>query len=331
MRILILNTLLILAANIVFAQSPSMQDRRMNQHRKEQLKMLRIWKMTEELDLSENQADKFFPRLRDEDNKIEDLENERQEMFNELNQQAKEGGLDPNELDRKIDKITDIETNIIRKRAEFVKGMDGVLTTDQRAKLMVFRYRFRERMENMMREMRRNRPMQGKRQKNDKVDKMKNVYGIVVIAIMILTLSVGTLAEGKREGCGDDRSMRHEIFMMQHAEKLGLSEEQTEKLKNYLYDMKKKEIASEAEIKIANLDFRKMMMDDASEKDLNKQADKIAKKMADKRKLHISAHMKMKSTLTPEQWKNMKKIMRSGMKKQKHGMKKKMPKLQEIK
>ena len=62
-------------------------------------------------------------------------------------------------LDEKIERISEIEIKILRNRANFIRNMDDLLSTDQRAKLMVFRHRFRDRMENMMREARKNRQM----------------------------------------------------------------------------------------------------------------------------------------------------------------------------
>ena len=70
----------------LFAQRPGGQFDRMKKPRREQIEMLRIWKMTEELDLSEKQAEKFFPKLRNEDKKIEELENQRQKIYRELNE-----------------------------------------------------------------------------------------------------------------------------------------------------------------------------------------------------------------------------------------------------
>ncbi len=146
----------------LFAQRPGGQFDRMNKPRREQIQMLRIWKMTEELALSEKQAEKFFPKLRNEDKKIEELENQRQKIFSELTEDVKKGKIDAKDLDKTIDNLTEIQTNIIQKHAKFIRDMDGILSTNQQAKLIIFRHKFRERMVGMMRDVQRNRMNKGK-------------------------------------------------------------------------------------------------------------------------------------------------------------------------
>ncbi|MCH8306227.1 MAG: hypothetical protein IIB94_14000 [Candidatus Marinimicrobia bacterium] len=158
MKKMILMMIMILAPSILFAQRPGMRGQKMHQ-RREQIEMLRIWKMTQELDLTEEQAGRFFPRLRADDKNIDELEKERQSIFHELHKEAMKGGMSGEKLDEKIERISEIEIKILRNRANFIKNMDDLLSTDQRAKLMVFRHRFRDRMENMMREARKNRQM----------------------------------------------------------------------------------------------------------------------------------------------------------------------------
>ena len=127
--------------------------------RREQIQMLRIWKMTEELDLTEEQAGRFFPRPRKDDKNIDELEMERQSIFRELHKEAMKGGIAEKNHNEKIERRSAIEVKILKNKVEFIRNMDDLLSPDQRAKLMVFRHRFRDRMENMMREARKNRQM----------------------------------------------------------------------------------------------------------------------------------------------------------------------------
>lgn len=158
MKKMLLLTVMTLVPVILFAQPRGMRGQKMLP-RREQIQMLRIWKMTEELELTEKQADKFFPRLRLDDKKIEELDKERQSLFRELHKEAMKGGMDEKVLDEKIERISNIESKILKNRVKFIKDMDNLLSTDQRAKLMVFRHRFRDRMENMMMETRMRRHM----------------------------------------------------------------------------------------------------------------------------------------------------------------------------
>ena len=163
MKKLILFSILLIVPISLFAQPPGSQfDRMRKPPRRQQIEMLRIWKMTEELDLTEQQAEKFFPKLRNEDKKIEELEQQRQKIFRNLHEDVKKGEIDAKELDKTINDLTEIQTDIIQKHARFIRDMDGILYTDQQARLIIFRHRFRERMVDMMRDVQRNRMNKGK-------------------------------------------------------------------------------------------------------------------------------------------------------------------------
>ena len=158
MKKTLLLILFILAPAFLFAQPRGMRGQK-RPPRREQIEILRIWKMAEELDLTEEQAGRFFPRLQADDKNVEELEMERQSIFRELHKEAMEGGMDGKKLDEKIERISVIEVRILRNRVAFIRNLDDLLSPDQRAKLMVFRHRFRGRMENMIREARKNRQM----------------------------------------------------------------------------------------------------------------------------------------------------------------------------
>lgn len=163
MKKLILFGILLIVPISLFAQPPRGQfDGMRKPQRRQQIEMLRIWKMTEELDLTEQQAEKFFPKLRNEDKKIEELEQQRQKIFRNLHEDVKKGEIDAKELDKTINDLTEIQTDIIQKHARFIRDMDGILSTDQQARLIIFRHRFRERMVDMMRDVQRNRMNKGK-------------------------------------------------------------------------------------------------------------------------------------------------------------------------
>ena len=133
-----------------------------------------------------------------------------------------------------------------------------------------------------------------------------NTIAIAVVLLLAVTTGIAQSHDKEHKG---QKQMKQHMPMMSMAKDLNLTDEQKEKIKNLHHDFEKKQIKIDADIEIAELDFRKMMMGDASQKDLNKQADMIANKMAEKRKLHISMQFKMKSNLSGEQWKSWKKQM----------------------
>ncbi len=131
---------------------------------------------------------------------------------------------------------------------------------------------------------------------------------IATAVVLLLAMSTG-IAQSHDSGHKEQKRMKHHMSIMSMADELNLTDKQMEKIKNLHHDFEKKQIKIDADIEIAELDFKKMMMEDASQKDLNKQADMIANKMAEKRKLHINMQFKMKSNLSDEQWASWKKQM----------------------
>ncbi len=129
------------------------------------------------------------------------------------------------------------------------------------------------------------------------------------IAMAVVLLLAVTTGIAQSHDSGHKKQMKHHMSIMSMAKELNLTDKQMEKIKNLHHDFEKKQIKIDADIEIAELDFRKMMMEDASQKDLNKQADVIANKMADKRKLHINMQFKLKGNLSGEQWESWKKQM----------------------
>ncbi len=131
---------------------------------------------------------------------------------------------------------------------------------------------------------------------------------IAIAVVLLLALSTGR-AQSHDSGHKGRKQMKHHMSIMSMAKELNLTDKQMEKIKNLHHDFEKKQIKIDADIEIAELDFKKMMMEDASQKDLNKQVDVIANKMAEKRKLHINMQFKLKSNLSGEQWGSWKKQM----------------------
>ncbi len=131
---------------------------------------------------------------------------------------------------------------------------------------------------------------------------------IAMAVVLLLAVTTG-IAQSHDSGHKQQKQMKHHVPILSMAKELNLTEKQMEKIKNLHHDFEKKQIKIDADIKIAELDFKKMMMEDASQKDLNKQADVIANKMAEKRKLHINMQFKLKGNLSGEQWESWKKQM----------------------
>ena len=127
------------------AQSYDWDDEKKMRGRRSPKKMenMIVWRLTDELDLSTDQAEKFFPRFREHRKSLEEIGKQEREMIANIDREK------PNKKDVKkmIEEISKLRQNRIELEAEFVLSLDDVLIPDQMIRLGVFKQR-------MMREMR---------------------------------------------------------------------------------------------------------------------------------------------------------------------------------
>ena len=101
-------------------------------------KAMGIWKMTEELELTENQAEKFFPKFRAHQDAVDKLRREQRMSLKSIHESLKDGkDVSDKDLAAAIKAFEKIETSKISTRVDFIESLEGVLTTSQRAKLML--------------------------------------------------------------------------------------------------------------------------------------------------------------------------------------------------
>jgi len=116
-----------------------------NPERRERLKTLRIWKMTESLDLSSEQSAAFFPKLKDFEKYIRSKQKKQRELMQEITEKINESDYSPNKSDVKklIHQLAEIEKDIITQKEEFINDLSTVFTPEQQLKYIVFENRFR--------------------------------------------------------------------------------------------------------------------------------------------------------------------------------------------
>jgi len=122
-----------------------------------------------------------------------------------------------------------------------------------------------------------------------------------------------TMAMGNMDRMGDMMGS-----CIEHAEKIGLTDDQLMKMKHAHREMQKKQARFNADLKIAELEFMEIM--DVKDFDLEK-ADSAVKKIAEIKTAHhldmLQAMKEMRTMLTDDQYKKMRKIMpmQTGVKK----------------
>ena len=113
------------------------------QRMRERLSAVKIWKLTEYLDLSEEQAGKFFPRTREHQKEMDKLIQQRHQLYGDFQKKINDGKVSARDVDRYVAETTRLDKALIELRAKHIQGLKDVLTDEQLARFAVFNEHFR--------------------------------------------------------------------------------------------------------------------------------------------------------------------------------------------
>lgn len=117
-----------------------------------------IWRLTEDLDLTIDQSEKFFPRFREHRKNLEALGKQEREIVGTIDGKK----ISKNDVKEIIEDISKLRQKRIELESKFVLSLDDILEPDQMIRLGIFKQK-------MMREMRNEiRDGKEKKQKNKK-------------------------------------------------------------------------------------------------------------------------------------------------------------------
>jgi Spy/CpxP family protein refolding chaperone len=150
----------VLTAQAVHAQRPSVHpfpEEGKRERLKEQIETMKMWKMLEVLDLTDEQSNDFLPAWRELQKAQKDFREKREDLLKSL--EAVLGEEKPTE-----GKIKDILGQLEKERSQleevqqrFKEKAQEVLTIEQQAKLLLFEDRFEKRMMEIIRQYREKR------------------------------------------------------------------------------------------------------------------------------------------------------------------------------
>jgi Spy/CpxP family protein refolding chaperone len=148
------------------------------------------------------------------------------------------------------------------------------------------------------------------------------VFAVPAFSQMDMPMKGHGEGHGQMMEMGNMDMMGGDMMCMEHADKMGLTDEQMEKMKPLHREMQKKQIRSKADLKIAEIELREIM--EVKDFDLDK-ATYAVKKIEDiKTAQHLEmlkAMKDMRAILTDDQFKKMHKMcMKPGEKKPEKGM-----------
>lgn len=119
---------------------------------REKLEALRIWRLTEELNLTEEQSAEFFPRLR----RLRLLREERQEkrraLINRLEEGLKSRATAP-QLRAMLDSLEAMEEDFRRSETALRRELSRVLTVEQQVRLLLFQEHFERQTRQIIRQL----------------------------------------------------------------------------------------------------------------------------------------------------------------------------------
>ena len=122
----------------------------------ERMEMLMIWKLTEDLKLTPQQADKFFPRMRAHRENIAAIDKDIRETVKDIREKVARGdNISNKEFDEVFGNVTALELEKIDEKVRFLDEMKGILNNVQRVKLAIFKERFTREIQERIKNQRR--------------------------------------------------------------------------------------------------------------------------------------------------------------------------------
>jgi hypothetical protein len=108
------------------------------QHSPRQASMVRMWKLTEYLELSEEQAEKFFPRTRAHRDEMQKIGEQRRELHQKFVKKIEAEKVSRRDTKKFIDELHRLDLARLELRRKHMKAVEDVLTEIQLAKYATF-------------------------------------------------------------------------------------------------------------------------------------------------------------------------------------------------
>ena len=122
----------ILLSISLFAQRDRRMENRDDRDDRGRMEMYAIWKLTENLDLDEKQAEVFFPKLNSHKAKMEEMGKESRDIWEDIVLKAKKGEkVTDKELEIARNKTKALEKKVAAEKEKFADGLSGVLSNEQ--------------------------------------------------------------------------------------------------------------------------------------------------------------------------------------------------------
>ena len=149
---------------LVFSQDDNsreiLPDSLYEQENRKSIESMMIWKLTEELELEVDQAEKFFPRFRQHRVEMENLRRKQRSLAGSLKLNMKNEKLTSSEVSRIIKETSSLKRKMSDLEEKFLINSGDILNPFQQAKLGVFKHKM---MKDLKGKMKNKRSDKGKR------------------------------------------------------------------------------------------------------------------------------------------------------------------------
>ena len=120
------------------------------------IEKVKIYRLTQELDLTTEQAIQFFPKLNDLQKIERKFGEEKMSIIQGLKELLREHASDEKILDR-VAKFEELQKNKLTKQIEKMKEICQILTPVQRAKFLIFQEEFNREIREMIKKIKKHR------------------------------------------------------------------------------------------------------------------------------------------------------------------------------
>ena len=132
----------------------------------ERMEMMMIWKLTDHLELTENQAERFFPSMRAHQKQVLKIRKEEKELFTPVYKKVVRGeDISKAEANKLLNKVATYEKKRSKARIDFVKNSGDILNPTQQVKLLMFDGQMKQQVRDRMQDRYKPPPPRGGKQK----------------------------------------------------------------------------------------------------------------------------------------------------------------------
>ena len=163
MRYKILVILLLITGGVLAQDSPS------DDYGPKNMDAIRIWKLTEALELTEEQTVTFLPLVQIHEREIREKLVELKALTRESRKALKDGDVTQKDVDKMIQAYSDKQDEIYKIKDDFIKSLSKHLTPEQQLLYVGFEARFRSELREYMKHDRKS-----KRDKYGKENRQRN-------------------------------------------------------------------------------------------------------------------------------------------------------------